>query len=180
LRARPCGVRARTAHSVPPLPDFRSHSPLCLAPDLLHALVVEDERCCWPQPERFRNGRDIRDRTYAFGCRVARFCERLREQGNNAGTLAPQLVRCATAPAALLEEARAAESRNDFKSKVKIALKEARESHVRLKTCLACQYGPSDQAAALTKEADEIVAILVTIVKNTIQNSVPSSKPADR
>jgi four helix bundle protein len=111
---------------------------------------------------------------------VARFCERLREQGNNAGTLAPQLVRCATAPAALLEEARAAESRNDFKSKVKIALKEARESHVRLKTCLACQYGPSDQAAALTKEADEIVAILVTIVKNTIQNSVPSSKPADR
>jgi four helix bundle protein len=94
-----------------------------------------------------------------------------------AATLAPQLVRCATAPGALLEEARAAESRDDFKSKVKIALKEARESHVRLKTCAACQYGPSDEAAALTQEADQIVAILVTIVKNTIENS---ATPANR
>jgi len=76
----------------------------------------------------------------------------------------------------LLEEASAAESRDDFKSKTKIALKEARESYVRLKTCLACQYGPSDEAAALTKEANEIVAILVTIVKNTIQNSEASTR----
>jgi len=67
------------------------------------------------RPSRFRNGQDIRDRTYAFGCRVVRFCDRLTEQGGSAGTLAPQLVRCSTAPAALLEEARAAESRNDFK-----------------------------------------------------------------
>ena len=132
---------------------------------------MDDEHHYSPQPSRFRNGQDIRDRTYAFGCRVVTFCDRLREQGGSAGTLAPQLVRCATAPGALLEEARAAESRNDFKSKVKIALKEARESYVRLKTCLACGYGPNEEAATLTKEADEIVAILVTIVKNTIQNS---------
>ena len=80
----------------------------------------------------------------------------------------------------MLEEARAAESRNDFKSKLKIALKEARESHVRLKTCLACRYGPNEEAAALTKEADEIVAILVAIVKNTIRNSEEPSRRARR
>jgi four helix bundle protein len=137
---------------------------------------VHDDGADRRPPSRFRNGQDIRDRTYAFGCRVVRFCDRLTEQGGSAGTLAPQLVRCATAPAALLEEARAAESRNDFKSKTKIALKEARESYVRLKTCLACQYGPCDEAAALTKEADEIVAILVTIIKNTIQNSTAPPK----
>jgi len=141
---------------------------------------VDNEHHRSPQPSRFRNGQDIRDRTYAFGCRVAAFCDRLRKQGGTAATLAPQLVRCATAPAALLEEARAAESRNDFKSKVKIALKEARESHVRLKTCLACRYGPTEEAAGLTREADEIVAILVTIVKNTIQNSEAPSRRARR
>jgi len=69
---------------------------------------------------------------------------------------------------------------SDFKSKVEIALKEARESHVRLKTCLACRYGPTEEAAGLTKEADEIVAILVTIVKNTIRNSEAPSRRARR
>jgi four helix bundle protein len=141
---------------------------------------VDHDQRHTPRPSTFRNGQDIRDRTYAFGCRVVAFCDHLRAQGGNGAILATQLVRCATASGALLEEARAAESRNDFKSKVKIALKEARETHVRLKTCLACRYGPTDEAAALTKEADEIVAILVTIVKNTIENSEAPSKRAHR
>jgi len=50
---------------------------------------------------------------------------------------------------------------------------------VRLKTCLACRYGPNEEATALTQKADQIVAILVTIVKTTIQNTAPPANRSD-
>jgi four helix bundle protein len=123
------------------------------------------------QHPTFENGADIRDRTFRFGCRVARFCERLYEQGVNARTLSGQLLRAGSAPAAMLEEARSAESRADFLSKVTIGLKESREAHVRLRACVECGYGPAEEAASLTREANEIVAILVSITASTKRNS---------
>jgi four helix bundle protein len=67
----------------------------------------------------------------------------------------------------MLEEARAAESRRDFISKCCIGLKGARGAHVRLRVCDTCRIGPSDEARQLGAESNEIVAILVTIVRNT-------------
>jgi len=79
----------------------------------------------------------------------------------------------------MLEEARAAESRRDFISKCSIGLKEARESHVRLRTCAATGCGPPEEAKYLAEEANEIVAILTTIVQNTRRNlkkdTIPNS-----
>src|SRR5947207_599547 len=66
---------------------------------------VQDQPEVTRPPSTFRNGQDIRDRAFSFGCRVAKFCERLREQGGNASILAPQLLRCATAAGALPEAA---------------------------------------------------------------------------
>jgi four helix bundle protein len=78
-----------------------------------------------------------------------------------------QLVNCSTSVASMLEEARGAESRRDFSSKVSIGLKEARESHVRLRICERSGLGSSEGVRPLEREANELVAILVTIVKNT-------------
>lgn len=76
----------------------------------------------------------------------------------------------------MLEEARAAESRRDFISKCSIALKESREALVRLRICLATVIGPPEEAAALAKEADELVGILTAIVRNTRRNAgIPNS-----
>ena len=76
----------------------------------------------------------------------------------------------------MLEEARAAESRRDFISKCSIALKEAREALVRLRICLETAIGPPEEAAALAKEADELVGILTAIVRNTRRNAgIPNS-----
>jgi four helix bundle protein len=122
------------------------------------------------RPPSFENGQDIRERSFEFGCRVARFCEQLQQRGGNARVLAPQLLKCGTAIAAMLEEARAAESRADFISKCTIGLKEARESHTRLRACLRSGYGPAESAATLVNEANQIVAILTAIVLNTRRN----------
>ncbi len=99
------------------------------------------------------------------------FARQLDGAGGTARALAPQLARCGTSIAAMLEEARAAESRRDFISKCCIALKEARETHVRLTICLQTALGPSDQVRALTREADELVAILTVIIRHARENA---------
>jgi four helix bundle protein len=118
-----------------------------------------------PKPT-YEHGRDIRDRTFAFACRVARFCEKLYEQGGVARLMAPQLFSCSTSVAAMLEEARAAESDADFLSKCCVALKECREAWLRLRVCEACRLGPPKETVELVQEGNELVAIIATIVQN--------------
>jgi four helix bundle protein len=119
----------------------------------------------------YENGQDIRDRTFAFACRVVRFCQALYNEGGVGRMMVPQLLNCSTSVASMLEEARAAESRRDFISKCCIGLKEAREAHVRLRVCAECRVGPSEDARALLGESNEIVAILGAIVRNTRRNA---------
>jgi four helix bundle protein len=125
------------------------------------------------QPPTYENGQDIRDRTFVFGCKVARFCEALHQRGGNAHVLAPQLLRCSTAISSMLEEAKAAESKADFISKGAIGLKEARESLVRLRMCVALGYGAADTATDLSNEANQIVAVITAILRNTRRNLRP-------
>jgi four helix bundle protein len=80
--------------------------------------------------------------------------------------LAPQLIAAASSGHATLEEAQSAESDADFISKLCIALKEFRESHARLKVLRMQRLGPTDEVTRLCNEADQIVAIVVTIIKN--------------
>ena len=115
----------------------------------------------------YDNGDDIRERTFEFACSVVQFCDKLYEQGGIGRVMAPQLVRCSTSSAGMMEEARAAESPRDFVSKCAIGLKEMRESHVRLRIHERCRIGPPKDVAKLRAEADELVAIMMTIVRNT-------------
>jgi four helix bundle protein len=97
----------------------------------------------------FAHGQDIRDRTFAFACRVIKFCEQTYAAGGVARLVAPQLLSCSTSVAAMLEEARAGESDRDFISKCSVGLKEAREAHVRLRLHDACRIGSTAEEAAL-------------------------------
>lgn len=123
----------------------------------------------------FAHGQDIRDRTFAFACRVVKFCEQVYAAGGVARMMAPQLLNCGTSVAAMLEEARAAESDRDFISKCCIGLKEAREAHVRLRLHEACRVGPTVEAASLREEADALVSIIGTIVRNKRANAALKS-----
>jgi four helix bundle protein len=122
------------------------------------------------QHSTFQDGQDIRDRSFNFACRVVKLCERLCSAPGVGRIMAPQLLRCSTSIAAMLEEARAAESRRDFISKCSIALKESRESHVRLRIHEACCVGPAAELPSLRQEAHEIMSIIGAIVRNTRRN----------
>ena len=71
------------------------------------------------------------------------------------------MVRSGTAPALNYGEAQAAESRPDFIHKMKIALKELRETKVNLKFILRRNYFPENRLLPLLKENDELIAIFV-------------------
>jgi four helix bundle protein len=91
----------------------------------------------------------------------------LDEKPGVSRTLANQLLRSGTSVGANLEESKGGQSRADFLSKVSISLKEARETHYWLRLLNAADILSERQLGPLLDEANQIVAILTTIVKNT-------------
>jgi four helix bundle protein len=118
----------------------------------------------------YEGGHDIRERSFEFACSVVEFCKQLYQEGGVSRQMAPQLINCSTSVAAMLEEARGAESPSDFISKCSVSHKESRETHVRLRVCERCKLGPPAQVKGLVKEGNEIVAIIGTIVRNARRN----------
>lgn len=75
---------------------------------------------------------DLEERLVRFSVLIIEITENLYT--NRAGNhIAGQLVRSGTSPALLYGEAQSAESRNDFIHKLKILLKEVRETVIALK-----------------------------------------------
>jgi four helix bundle protein len=109
---------------------------------------------------------------------VTRVCQAIHERDRVGRLMVPQVVSAATSVMAMLEEARGAESRRDFISKISIALKESREVHARLRVFEACDIGPTDDIRALVRDADQLVAILTAIVRNAKRNTAPRSAAA--
>ena len=124
-----------------------------------------------PRPESYRHGQDIRARTARFARRVVALCQRLQKNGDVARSLVKQLITCSTSVPANLEEAKAGESRRDFFSKCAISLKECRESWMRLQLLRDSGIGDHREVQALVSEANELVAILTTIVASETKGS---------
>ena len=78
-----------------------------------------------------------------------------------------QLVRSATSVGANLEEAQAGSSKADFRFRVKVALREAREALYWLRIIQAAGLTGAELTEGLRQEANELVAILTTIAKNS-------------
>lgn len=79
--------------------------------------------------------------------------------------IAGQLVRSGTSPAPNYGEARAAESRRDFIHKMKIALKELRESLIWLEIIARRRLGDCRDVPATLAECNELIAIFVSSTK---------------
>ena len=117
------------------------------------------------------NAQDIRDRSFAFGCDVARLALSLAPLVG-VRVIIDQLLKAGTAGGANLEEAKAGSSRREFIRYVEIALREARESLYWLRICEALQLGPEKRVRELRGEADQLVRILTAIVVNTKRRSI--------
>ncbi len=78
-----------------------------------------------------------------------------------------QILRAGTSVPANVEEAQAAQSKADFVSKMSIALKEARETHLRLRLLAPARAIPVDELKPLIQEADEIKRVIGAIIVST-------------
>ncbi len=112
---------------------------------------------------------DIQQRTFEYACRIVALHDALLEVGVSQRLLS-QLVGSGTSIGANLHEAKSAQSKKDFVNKCEIALKEARETEFWLRIIEARKYVAPSQLAPLLTETNELIAILVTIVKNTKKN----------
>jgi four helix bundle protein len=105
-----------------------------------------------------RVGSDIAERLLNFAVAAVRVGERLPKDRARRH-VALQLVRCATSGGANYEEARAAESREDFVHKVRVAAKEVREAAFWLALIQRSRWGQAG-LEGLSREAGELAAIL--------------------
>ena len=131
--------------------------------------MVQDDNLPEASPA-FEDGQNIRDRSFEYACRVVDFCQVLSDGPTIGRLMVSQLLSCSLSFAAMLEEARGAESDADFISKCCIALKECRESWTRMRVCSKCRIGPPKEAALLVQEGNELIAIVTTIIKKKRRN----------
>ena len=113
---------------------------------------------------------DLADRLLDFAVSVGRITKAL--PNDRLGThLANQLIRSGTSPAANYAEAQAAESRRDFIHKLKLALKELRETLVWLRLATHMELNTTNQLDAAESECDELIAIFVRSIETAKLNS---------
>src|ERR1043165_5619418 len=105
-------------------------------------------------------GNVVVDKSFELALGIIDFTGSLSSQGKT--IVANQLLRAGTAPGALVAESQDAESRADFIHKMKIALKEARETNYWLTLCEKSPHLPS--ALSLNQLCEEVIRILSKIV----------------
>jgi len=123
-----------------------------------------------------KNNSDVYERAFQFADRVLKMHQVLSKNRLFNRNAMNQLVDAATSIGSNLQEAKGAHSRADFHAKVRISLKEARESQYWLRLLSSSGVVNPSRLASLLQEASEIVAILTVIAKKTNpQNPAPTS-----
>ena len=110
---------------------------------------------------------DIVERTFLFAVRIVQLCGHLDERRGVGRIMMSQILRAGSRVPSNVEEADAAQSKADFISKMSIALKEARETHLRLRLLRSACVVPENKLKPLIQEADEVRRILGAIIVST-------------
>ena len=113
---------------------------------------------------------DLEERLINFAVRIIRTAESLPQSkvGNH---ISGQLIRSGTSPAPNYGEAQSAESRADFIHKMKISLKELRETRVWLLIIIRANLiKESSKLESLVDENNQLISIFVVSIKTANQN----------
>lgn len=86
--------------------------------------------------------------------------------------IAGQLVRSGISPSLNYGEAQSAESRNDFIHKMKIILKELRESMISLKIIERKSIHNIDKTVAAKNECNQLISIFVKSIETAKKNNM--------
>lgn len=115
---------------------------------------------------------DILERTFNFAVRIVQLSGKLDERPGVGRVMMSQLLRAGTSVPSNVEEAQAAQSKADFISRMSIALKEARETHLRLRLLTAAELVPETELQPIVGEADEIKRVIGAIIVSTRRNDL--------
>jgi four helix bundle protein len=113
---------------------------------------------------------DLEDRLIDYAVSVIGLCDALPSTpaGRHVGG---QLLRSGTSPAPNYGEAQSAESPADFIHKLRICLKELRESNVWLKMIVRANLLPTEVSVDfLLRETNELISILVKSIQTAQRN----------
>ncbi len=113
---------------------------------------------------------DLEERLVEFSCRIIEVVEVL--PNTRAGNyIAGQLIRCGLAPALLYGEAQSAESRMDFIHKMKIVLKELKETRVCLKIISkSAMIKPVERLNDIKSESEQLISIIAKSIDTAKKN----------
>lgn len=107
----------------------------------------------------------LEERLIKFAIDIIRLCKTM-DKSFAAEHLTKQLIRSSTSVALNYGEARSGESTKDFLHKMKISVKELRESFVNLKIQKgACLIGDEKELIRLIDENNQLIAIFVSSIK---------------
>jgi four helix bundle protein len=109
----------------------------------------------------------ILTRSVAFSVGIKNYCNSLYSK--NESVIANQLLRSGLAIGANISEAQQAESRSDFIHKMKLASKEASETHYWLSICEKTDI--QGFQSELLNELNQIIAILSKIIISAKRNA---------
>ena len=112
---------------------------------------------------------DLDERLIAFAAAIIELAEQL--PNTIAGRhIMGQMVRSGSAPALHYGEAQGAESRADFKHKMKVALKELRETFNALRIVMKMKWVPKEKLLPLLDENNQLISIFVTSITTAQKN----------
>ena len=112
---------------------------------------------------------DLEERLIRFASSIIQLSEILPQ--TFAGRhIAGQMIRSGTAPALHYGEAQSGESRKDFIHKMKIALKELRETFNALKIVNVVNWLPSEKLAPILDENNQLISIFVRSIETAATN----------
>lgn len=123
---------------------------------------------------------DLEERLIDFSCMIIDIVEALPDTkvGNH---VAGQILRSGTSPAPNYAEATSAESRQDFIHKMKVSLKEFRETNVWLKVIKRrALIKPVEKVETALAECRELISIFVTSVATAKRNLRTISKAGSK
>ena len=118
---------------------------------------------------------DLEDRLIDFAVRIIRIAESLPKTkiGNH---IAGQIIRSGTSPSPNYGEAQSAESRSDFIHKMKLSLKELRETRVWLLMIIRANLiKPASKLELLIDENNQLISIFVKSIDTARRKSKKTS-----
>lgn len=110
---------------------------------------------------------DLEDRLISFAVGVILICDKIKDSFA-AQHLAKQLIRSATSSALNYGEAQSGSSPKDFLHKMRICLKELRESRINMKIQKGANLNKEvEDLDALLNENNELIAIFVASIRTS-------------